>query len=75
MTAGRCLDCGAETVKDSHGAWVLHHAEDCPNRYPKPPTARSRRKMVRCPDCGETMTEAVHDRWHFPCPIPRSDNA
>lgn len=74
MTAGRCLDCGVENVKDHVGAWVIHHKEDCPNRNPKPAKrAYRRREMVTCPYCNETMTKAVHDRWHVPCPIPNTD--
>lgn len=35
MTAGRCPECKAETVKDGLGLWVLRHAEGCPNEEPE----------------------------------------
>lgn len=35
--------------------------------------SRPRREMVTCPYCNETMTKAVHDRWHVPCPLNKTD--
>lgn len=32
MTAGRCPDCGAITIRDKHGLWVLKHKKGCPSK-------------------------------------------